>query len=753
MFSIFAVQKIDSPNPIPMMNRKTGLLVSLVLICSGLLAQQRSYEGMWLPYKAPQNNHADMKATGFTLPAEMVYNEDAPSLEDAIVRLNDGMCTAELISGEGLVLTNHHCAYDGVADLSSVDFDILTDGFWAKSRAEEIPIPGFTAAFLVKSRDVTAELNAAEDMEQAMEAMVEEAEEEGKYSAVIKEMFGGSELNLFVYKVYRDVRLVGVPPSSIGKFGGDTDNWVWPRHTGDFAMIRIYADASNEPADYSESNVPYKPKFFLPISLKGVEENDYAMVMGYPGSTERYLTSSAVQMLLDQTNDDRILLLGEKTRTMKKFMDQDPKIRIALASEYASLMNYYKYLIGQTTMMKRYDVPAIKAEKEKAFREWANANPERKNTYGSVLDDMASLLQENKELDKAVSYTYFGPLAADAILNARSWVGFALAPESRFPALVERIRPGLDEGFEAFFPEVDKEILYNGILLYVKNVPEQFQAPVVMEMLNPAPPAPAEEETGKKKKKKKKAVEIVVPAVELTLEQKVQAYVDRAYATSVVTDKARAEAFLNAPSKEIAANDPIIKMTLGVLMFFQQNVGQQQAAYEGGKLELEKTYIAGLREMNPDKAFYPDANSTMRLTYGKVLPYSPRDGVAYDHITTADGILEKEDPTSDEFNVPAKLKELIEKKDFGPYGKDGELVVCFLSTTDITGGNSGSPVINGNGELIGCAFDGNWEAMSSDVIVFPQFNRTIAVDARYILFVVDKFAGAGYLLNEMKIVR
>ncbi len=730
---------------------RLGFVLGFCLLTITSFAQDRSYEGMWLPYKAAQVNYSDMKSLGFALSDSLIYNEKAPSLEDGIVRLNDGMCTAELISGEGLVLTNHHCAYEGVADLSSLDRDILSDGFWAMTREEEIPIPNYTASFLIHSEDVTAKIMAAEDPEEAIAAIEKKATEGGKYKAEVKEMFAGAEYNLFVYKVYRDVRLVGVPPSSIGKFGGDTDNWVWPRHTGDFAMIRIYADADNEPADYAAENQPYHPKFHFPISLKGVEENDYAMIMGYPGSTERYLTSSAVQLLLDQTNDDRISLLGAKTSIMKSYMDSDPEIRIALAGDYASLMNYYKYLIGQTTMMKRYDVPGIMALKEAKFQEWADAEPARKEKYGSVLTAFAELYGSNKEIDKAVSYTYLGAFASNTVLNARNFVGFALAPEARFPALTERVKPEVEASFEGFYPEMEKEILKSILLNYYENVPEEFRAPVVEELLNPAPMVM--EETGKKKKKKKNAPEPMMEMMDMTTEEKVDNFVNMAFATSIVVNQDLAEAFLQNPTKEVAVNDPLVKLSTGLILFFQQNMGAVQEEYDAAKAELEKTYIEGMREMHADEAFYPDANSTMRLTYGKVLPYEPRDGVEYSYYTTLEGIMEKEDESNPEFVVPAKLKSLYLDKDYGQYGTNGDLNVCFLTTNDITGGNSGSPVLNSRGELIGCAFDGNWEAMSGDIHVFPSLNRTIAVDARYVLFVVDKFAGASHLIKEMTIVK
>ncbi|TAE47821.1 MAG: S46 family peptidase [Bacteroidetes bacterium] len=760
---IFGEYSVDI-NPYLMLNRKLTLLLLVCALLPAVVSGQtpdlkrtRSYEGMWLPLKIKELNYTDMKAVGVELTAEEMYNEAAPSVKDAIVRLNDGSCTAEIISGEGLMLTNHHCAYDGVASLSTPEKDYLTNGYWAMSRAEELPIEGATAAFLIHSQDVTAEILASEDPETKMEELVTKATEGTTYTAEVKEMFNGLEYYLFVYERFTDVRLVGVPPSAIGKFGGDTDNWMWPRHTADFTILRVYAGADNKPAAYSAQNVPYKPKHFLPVSLKGVKENDYAMVMGYPGSTDRYLSSSAVALALDQSNADKINLFGIKTEVMKAAMDKDNAVRLAMAGDYASLMNTYKYFIGQTTMLGRYNIVGVKEEGEKAFQVWADADPARKEKYGSVLGDTKKLYDRYRPTDKFMNYLFYGTFFADANGMSFQLNGMKGAMASGEAAATQEVaaelRAASEEYFSKFNYEVDKEIFVRTFLRFYEDMPAELRPTIFDEVLNGKPVAVAEETGKKAKKKKKEVVTMPVPvSPELPLEARVRAWAEKAYATSIATDRGRMEAFLSNPTQAALDNDPLYGFISGVIGFYRSKVALSYVTFNRQSAELSKTYLAGLREMHPEKSFYPDANSTMRLTYGKVLPYSPRDGAFYNYFTTLEGVIEKEDPKNpEEFTVPAKLKQLYLAKDYGRYNVNGTVPVNFLTTNDITGGNSGSPVINSKGELIGCAFDGNWEAMAGDIYVFPNLNRTICVDIRYVLFIVDKFAGAGHLLKEMKI--
>ena len=734
-------------------------------------ARVRPNEGMWLPFKIEQNAEG-MKALGFELSAADVYSDSKNSLHQGIVKLNGGSCTAEMISGQGLILTNHHCAYDAIATLSSEDEDFLTDGFWSQSFAEELPIPGSTVAYLVYSEDVTGKLmedgQPVEDMESKMAEVESEVMERlgfdaDYYEVEIEPVFEGLEYYLFVYKVYSDVRLVAAPPSSIGKFGFDTDNWMWPRHTGDFSMLRVYAGEGNEPAEYSADNKPFAPPVHFTISLGGVEEMDYAMIMGYPGSTTRYLTASDIQLALDQTNGDRIQLLGDKTSIMKKAMDQSDKVRIALASDYASLMNYYKYLIGQTTMMKRYDVVGERAAENKEFQAWADADPDRKEKYGAVLTDIKDLNANYQPVDQFMSYLNLGVFSADAATYALDYLGFArmlpMADEATVQEAANEMKARVGEHFEKYFYDIDKDIFKASVLSFYNNVPENMRRTVFNDIINPRVVELVEEvveEPVKKKKKKKKGVAevlpMVVPEVVMTDEEKLAAWADMVFATSIFTDEARNMAFLNAPNADVLGADPLMSYLQNIIVFFRGNVGMAYGGYQYQIGELRKTYMEGLREMNPDKKFYPDANSTMRVTYGQVVAYEPADGVFYNYYTTLAGVMEKEDPTNEEFMVPQKLKDLYAAKDYGRYAaEDGTMHLCFLSNNDITGGNSGSPVLNSKGQLIGCAFDGNWESMASDIYIFPQFNRTISVDIRYVLFVVDKFAGAKRLIEEMTI--
>ncbi len=743
-------------------------------------ARVRPNEGMWLPFKIEQNVE-HMQELGFQLEASDVYSEEEKSLHQGIVKLNGGSCTAEMISPQGLVLTNHHCAYDAIATLSSEEEDFLTDGFWAGSLDAELPIPGATAAYLVYSEDVTSQLMVEGKMVADPDSKMAEMEEEvverlgfdaDYYQVGIEPMFEGLEYYLFVYKVYSDVRLVGAPPSAIGKFGYDTDNWMWPRHTGDFAMLRVYAGSDNEPTDFAADNQPFEPPVYFEISLDGVEELDYAMIMGYPGSTSRYLTASDIKLALNRTNEDRIHILGQKTSIMKEAMDQSDRVRIALASDYASLMNYYKYLIGQTTMMKRYDVAGERKKEEIAFQEWVESDPERQETYGSLLEDIVELNANYEDVDQFISYLNLGVFGADASQYALEYLGLANmlgnGDEASVEGVTSELKEGLDEYFEDYFYNIDKEVFKAANISFYNNVPEDMRPGVFNDILNPPVEEPVEEVVQEEPKKKRglfgwlkkdkeeePVVEVVAedPMEEMTDEEKLAAWAEKVYETSMFTDKERIRAFLDTPNADVLNSDPMMEHLQGVINFFRGRVGMAYGGYQYQIGELRTDYMQALREMHQDKTFYPDANSTMRLTYGQVLAYEPQDGVFYDYYTTLAGVMEKEDPTDNEFIVPQKLKDLYEAKEYGRYAaEDGTMRLCFLTNNDITGGNSGSPVLNDKGQLIGCAFDGNWESMSSDIYIFPQFNRTIAVDIRYVLFVVDKFAGAQRLLDEMVIV-
>ncbi len=695
-------------------------------------------EGMWLPMLIKRLNERDMQKLGLQLTAEELYSVNNSSLKDAIINFG-GFCTGEIISPEGLILTNHHCGYDAIREQSTAENDLLTDGFWALSRDQEIPSPGLTATFLVRMDDVTADvLSAVGDTMSAQERsaavrakigeLVEAAEADSEYSIEIKSFFEGNEYYMFTYEVFTDIRMVGAPPSSVGKYGGDTDNWEWPRHTGDFSMFRVYAGADNKPAEYSEDNVPYKPKHYLPISIDGVENGDFAMVFGYPGSTDRYLTSYGIEEAVNVKNQNIVNIRAKKLEVMKKYMDMSAETRIQYASTYAQTANYWKYFIGQTEQLKKNKVYDKKLALENDFTAWVNMYEERKEKYGDALNmleaayaDYSKTAVANTYLNEAV---FQGPSSLFFAYQMRGLQAAVVAEDTeKIAQLQAAFGPMGEEHFATTNDAIDRELMAEMMKMYVANVPEDQQSPIVNEMI------------------KKSKMDYTAMANSM-------------YDKSVFTDDERFQEFLANPKGKTFSKDPIFQMMDGVLNDYIANISPIRRAANAKNDEGARLFIAGLREMNPTKSYYPDANFTMRMTYGTVGDYEARDAVHYNYYTTLAGVMEKEDDNDEEFLVPQKLNDLYDAKDYGDYAnEDGELVVCFITNNDITGGNSGSPVINGKGELIGCAFDGNWEAMSGDISFEEKIQRTICVDARYILFIVDKYGGATNLIEEMTIVK
>jgi Peptidase S46 len=713
---------------------KVLILGGFILISSSSFA----VEGMWLPFLIKRLNERDMKAKGLQLTAEELYSVNTSSLKDAIVSLG-GFCTAEVVSPNGLILTNHHCGFEAIQSQSSVEKDYLTNGFWAYKKNEELASPGLTAAFLVRIEDVSEKVNKMLTLEMNEEErgkiigeqskiIADEAIEGTHYNAEVETFFNGNEFYLFVYETYRDVRLVGAPPSAIGKFGGDTDNWMWPRHTGDFSMLRVYSGPDGKPADYSPNNIPMKSKHFLPISLDGVKEGDFSMIFGYPGSTDRYLSSHGVKQAIEIKNPTTVDIRDLKLKIIKEDSDADAVVRIKYAAKYAQTANYWKYFIGETKGLKKLKVYDQKKTTEAQFTSWVMADNERKKKYGEALNYIA---QGYAASDKSIlSSTYLfeaGLLGNDIVrfayrFNSNAQKAIAEPDADKKAKLIAGLKKRASDFFVDYNQPTDKKLFASLFEKYAKNVPVE-QQPTFMNTVN-----------SKFKGDFKK-------------------YTEAAYKKSFIDDEAMVTAFIDNLSKKKLDSDPLIKAANDVFALYFAEAEKDKEAKEK-QTKGERLFLAGLREMHPENSFYPDANSTMRMTYGTVGDYSPADGVKYNFITTLDGVMEKEDSLNEEFIVPAKLSELYYKKDFGQYAdKNGKIVTCFISDNDITGGNSGSPVINGKGELVGIAFDGNWEAMSGNIAYEPRLQKTISVDIRYVMFIIDKYANAKNLIEEMKIVK
>ncbi len=713
------------------MKRIVSGLLALALILTSTLAT--AHEGMWLPMLIKRLNYAEMQANGLNLTAEEIYDINNASIKDAIVSLG-GFCTGEIISSQGLMLTNHHCGYDAIRSHSTVENDYLTDGFWAMTREEERTNPGLTAAILVRMEDVTDQVLAAmtDEMTEAQraakakeigDALAAEATEGTKHNAYVRSFFHGNEYYLFVYNTYKDVRLVGAPPSSVGKYGGDTDNWMWPRHTGDFSMFRIYADAEGNPADVSADNVPLTPKHHLPVSLNGVKEGDFTMVFGFPGSTDRFLTSTGIEQAINLYNPTVVEIRDRKLAIMKKAMDADDAVRIALASNYAQTANYWKYFIGQTEQLKKNRVKAKKEAIEATYLEWANADPSRAE-YAGALDLLNEAYAATDVTVKGGVYLMEAGIRGVS-LPLYAWrmsrqLG-ALATSEELEADKAAVLEYAEGHFAEYQAAVDRELAAALWGMWMENVPADQLPEIFAEVRD-------------------------------SMGGDINVLVNEIYDNSIYASKENLEAWLENMDADALKNDMGGKLASSFIMTY---FGNQQGNAEVSE-KMNKGYrlfTDGVRQAMPNKTFAPDANSTPRMTWGVVGSYDPQDAVHYDYVTTIEGVMQKEDPNNDEFIVPTKLKELYNAKDYGRYADgNGDLVVNFISNNDITGGNSGSPVINGDGELIGTAFDGNWEAMSGDIFFEDQLQRCISVDIRYTLFIIDKYAGAGHLVDEMTLV-
>ena len=694
----------------------------------------RADEGMWLPMLISKYNINTMQKMGLKLTADQIYSVNQACLKDAIVSLDHGSCTGSIISQKGLLITNHHCGYGDIAEQSTVSSDFLTDGFWAMRPEEELPIAGKTVSFLVRMEDVTSRVLAkikpgmdegerGQLIQEESDKIIEETEAASGLEVSVESMFEGNEYYLFVYQTFTDIRMVGAPPSSIGKFGGDTDNWMWPRHTGDFCLLRVYSGKDGKPALYAKDNVPYQPAYFLPVSLAGVKENDFSMILGYPGSTDRYLTSYGIREKLTLTNPADIKAKWAKMEVIKNYMGADEQTRIAYAEDYAYLANFWKKSQQESKALQRLRVFDDKKRLEDEFEAWVNQDSERKEKYGNVISNFKTVYANaaKSRASEAVVYAEELLIGSKILYSAFQTGELASRFDSAdFSEMVNNQKARAEKFYKHYNPYLEKELLRNMLELYQNNVASDY-----------------------------------IPDVYRTINKKfkwdIGRYVDYLFENSIFASEASLTDFLNNPKKKTLEKDPAyIAVNSFIASYMIARLSQMTDEDKFG--QARRLFIAGLREMNPGALYYPDANSTMRLTYGSVKSYKPADALFADYYTTLQGVMEKEDSTSEEFIVPARLKQLYQQKDFGKYADNGTMRVCFIATQDITGGNSGSPVINGSGQLTGLAFDGNSEAMSSDIKYDVNLQRTICVDIRYVLFVIDKFAGAGYLLDEMKLV-
>lgn len=715
-------------------------IVKRVLVLVFLVLAQQTYatEGMWLPQLLSGLNEKEMKGMGMKISAADIYSINKGSLKDAIVSFG-GFCTAEVISEQGLLLTNHHCGYDAIQKHSSLQNNFLENGFWAKSAVEELPNPGLFATFIVRIDDVTKA--ALQDVKPGMsererQSVIDKrlneiklaARKESWQDAMIKPFYEGNQYFLFVTETYRDVRLVGAPPSAIGKFGSDTDNWVWPRHTGDFSMFRIYAGKDGRPAPYSKDNVPLKPKYALTISLKGVKQNDFTMVMGFPGRTTEYLPSEAVKQTVEVVDAAKVEMRDAALKIMDGYMRKDEQIKIQYAAKYAGTANYWKKWMGEMQGVKQTNGIGKKLQYEATYRQLLDANPVWKQKYSGVLDSLNGYYQQMQPY--AQTRDYYSELVKNVELFT---IGDRLITflndvhergEGQYETMREQFLASMQSFYQNYNAKVDHDICVSQVALYAKGVPAQYAGSDFTQIW---------QENNKDSR----------------------ALADKMYALSGLTSPEKLKTFVQQPYNTVVAQmwtDPATRLMMAMRKGFVDNVSKPLADIQSNINNLQRTYMqAQMDVMGSKKTFYPDANSTLRVTYGKVDGYNPRDAVHYDFYTYLDGVMEKYIPGDYEFDVPARLIELYKKKDYGRYGVNGRMPVCFIASNHTTGGNSGSPALDAYGRLIGLNFDRTWEGTMSDINYDPSICRNIMVDIRYVLFIVDKYAGCTRLIDEMKL--
>lgn len=720
---------------------KNKIITISVLITFILAPALRADEGMWIPLLIEKYNIKLMQEKGFKLTAEDIYSVNKASMKDAIVFFGGG-CTGEVISSDGLLITNHHCGYGQILRHSSLERDYLTNGFWAMSAREELPNPGLSVTFLKRMEDVTElvmkevteELDIIERqrrIELSISGIVRDAVSGTGYTAYVRPFFMGKQYFLFVNETFMDVRLVGAPPSAIGKFGGETDNWIWPRHTGDFSLFRIYAGKDNKPAEYSENNVPYKPAYFFPISIKGVNEDDFTMVFGYPGTTSQYVPSYHIDMVKNYLNPKMIAIRTAKIDIMEAAINSDNLIRIQYSGKKSGLANAWKKWIGENQGLERMSTIEKKREYEKGLLQWIDSDGARSEKYGDILPQYKRLYEEMREYRIADSYTseVFFSSGAEAVGFARNIRSLAdMVSGKADPEKINKMKEVLQNGAAAFFKnyniETDKKLFTAVMTMYGGNLEAKWLAPEYIRLRN-------------------------------SCKGDFSSITDKLYAKTLFADEAKYKSFIagfNERSLASLNKDPFYVLATGVSDFLAENVRPELIRLAFELQNLNTVYMTLQMEYDTTKVFYPDANLTLRVAYGNVKGYFSKDAVYFTHLTTLKGIMEKDNPEIYDYDVPEKLRELYRSKDYGRYTQDGEVPVCFIANNHTTGGNSGSPVINAEGHLIGINFDRAWEGVASDMAFNPEQSRNISIDIRYALFIIDKFAGAGYLLNEMKII-
>ncbi len=699
-------------------------------------------EGMWIPLLLGEINEAEMQRMGLKLNAEDIYNINKSCLKDAVV-LFAGGCTAEIVSDQGLILTNHHCGFGTIQRLSSLEHDYLTNGFWASNQSEELPSPGLKVTLLVRMENVTdkilkdvgdelSETERNKIIEDNIRKIKKEAIEDTHYDALVKPFFYGNAYYLFVTEVFKDVRFVGAPPSNIGKFGGDTDNWMWPRHTGDFSVFRIYADKDNNPAEYSEDNIPYKPKYSIPISLKGYDKGDFTFVLGYPGSTQSYVPSYEIQMITEVINPIRIKLRSKRLDIIEAARDQSDLVRLQYASKSAGIANGWKKWIGENRGIKKLNAVKVKQDEEKEFVNWVNSSPERKNEYGELLSSFEEAYKKQTPVMLARTYFIEAGRGIEVVKFANNFVSLIeisedkATPKEKIDEKVKDLEKSSASFFKNYQPEIDKKIMVLLLNAYYNDLDKNYQPPYLRSI--------AKKYNGDFK-----------------------AYADNLFKKSFLVSEEKLNTFLEKykpSSYKKVLKDPAFKLSYELHYYYSYKIVPVRDALEQSLDSLQRIYMKAQMEMHAEKRFYPDANLTLRIAYGEVDDYFPRDAVHYDHFTSLEGIIEKEDPDIYDYVVEDKLKELYNDKDYGSYADaDGKMHVCFIASNHTSGGNSGSPVLNGDGQLIGINFDRNWEGTMSDLMYDPDQCRNISIDIRYCLFIIDKFAGARHLIDEMTIIK